>query len=255
MSLRLLLPMAVLAAFAPGQSAEQRALAAREPRPPVRNSNAAHARVVPRDAEIEAHIKDILSAQEYNRSFDKRKGLWDTAAEFAVRKVTEFFRWLLDSLGFGGVSRRVSRVLAWTVIALFALAAAVVAVRLSARLRPGLVNDGAHSAAYEMPSSAKMLAEAAELAGSGDYRSAFLKTYLACLAYLDEAEAVRFARSRTNWEYLRELRGKGLDAVADDLRPLTIEFDRKFYGREGCARTDYDSALAVYDQVRQRLAA
>ena len=96
---------------------------------------------------------------------------------------------------------------------------------------------------------ARLLVEAAESARSDDYRSAFLKAYLASIAYLDEAEALRFARSRTNWEYLRELRGKGFDEVADHLFPLTASFDRKFYGREECTRQDYERALAAFGRI------
>lgn len=204
---------------------------------------------------VEDNIKDILSAPEYNRTFERRKSLWEVVTEFIVRRLGDFFRWMLDSLGFAGISSRASRALAWAVIGVFAAAAAVIVLRLAARARYHVPGTEAESAAYELPSSARLMAEAAESARSGDYRSAFLKAYLASIAYLDEAEALRFARSRTNWEYLRELRGKGFDEVADHLFPLTASFDRKFYGSETCTRTDYDSAIAVYTQVRERLAA
>ncbi len=52
----------------------------------------------------------------------------------------------------------------------------------------------------------------------------------------------------------RELEQGGMEVPRRELLPLTSDFDRKFYGREHCAREDYDRAVEAYTQVR-RLAA
>jgi hypothetical protein len=99
---------------------------------------------------------------------------------------------------------------------------------------------------YDIPAAKPLMKQAAKLAEAGDYRGAFRAAYLACIAYLDDIRALRFERSRTNWEYLRELRSGGHEKPYAELHPLTRDFDRKIYGRESCNREDYQSAAAVY---------
>ena len=96
--------------------------------------------------------------------------------------------------------------------------------------------DGAAlgGASYEIPTAKAMIGQAAKLAEAGDYRGAFKSAYLASIAYLDEIRVLRFERSRTNWEYLRELKSGGHERPHRELCPLTLDFDRKIYGRESC---------------------
>ena len=59
---------------------------------------------------------------------------------------------------------------------------------------------------------------------------------MASISHLDETNALRFQRGRTNWEYLRELVRGGHERPCEALRRITSTFDRKFYGRETCGR-------------------
>lgn len=204
---------------------------------------------------VRAEIQDILSRPEYNRSFKQGRGVLEIIADYLLPKLGDFFKWMLEHLGFGGAGQTLSRVLAWIVIGLFVLVLGIVIARLSARFRVGAAKLEDESEVFELPSSTKLMAEADALAKQGDFRGAFLRAYLGSIARLDEAEALRFSRSRTNWEYLRDLRDRGMNEVAQELRPLTQSFDRKFYGHQTCRVQDYDLAVATYQQIEQRLAA
>ncbi|MCX6027667.1 MAG: DUF4129 domain-containing protein, partial [Chloroflexi bacterium] len=114
------------------------------------------------------------------------------------------------------------------------------------RARPDAAADEPN---YEMPSATPLMKQAAKLAEAGDYRGAFRAAYLASIAYLDEIRALRFERSRTNWEYMRELRQGGHERPHAALQPLTLDFDRKIYGRETVAKEDYLKATAAYERL------
>ncbi len=204
---------------------------------------------------VEAHIKDILSAPEYNRVFHKRKSLWTVAIEYLARKLRGFSRWLLESLGFARPGSKLALATAWVLAALLVTVTVAVAARLLLSFRAARAPSNADEEALGIPSSIRLLAEAESLAAGHNYKGAFIRAYLASIARLDELDAVRFERSRTNWEYLRELQAKGFVSVADDLRMLTSLFDRKLYGSESCSRSDYDAAIAAYERVNERLAA
>lgn len=101
---------------------------------------------------------------------------------------------------------------------------------------------------YIGPDTSKgALDEAAKLAGSGDFRSALRLVYLAALLRLDDANLIRFDRTGTNWEYLALLRAK--PDVYNLLRPVTITFDRKWYGHEPATEADYSIFMAVYKSL------
>jgi hypothetical protein len=155
----------------------------------------------------------------------------------------------------GGVGKNLSALLAWGVIALFIVLFLAAAIRLLGRPHAGVRLGGPDAAeGFELPSSSRLMADAAKCAEAGDYRGAFLQAYLGSIAYLDEVNALRFERSRTNWEYLRDLNNRGMEPLAEELRPLTSDFDRKLYGHDRCSRGDYDKAVATYEQVRRMAA-
>lgn len=203
---------------------------------------------------VQTQINDILSAQEYNRKYDRVSGR--TLVEFLAEKLSYVLSQIADALSFGGgVGKKLSAALAWTVIVVFVVLFITAAIRVlrKPRAQSGLTNPGA-AMAFDLPSSSKLLADAAKCADAGDYRGAFLQAYMGSIAYLDEVNVLRFERSRTNWEYLRDLNHQGREPLAHELQPLTMDFDRKLYGHDSCSRSDYDRAVATYEQVRQMAA-
>jgi hypothetical protein len=153
------------------------------------------------------------------------------------------------------VNDLVTFVLAWLVVLAFVVLLVLIILKLRrvTRSRADSSDDGLED--FELPSAGPLISQAEKLARAGDYRGAFRCAYLASISRLDEVKALRFERSRTNWEYMRELEEGGYQMPCAELRPLTADFDRKFYGRESVEERDYLSALAAYERVSREEAA
>ena len=205
-------------------------------------------------SKVRQELRQILSAREYDHTVKMN------AVDRFFARIGKAIRdtwlgagkWLLDHLtlegsSFGEIAATVGT---WLVLAGFLVLLWFVAKKLIANYggrAPASEESG--SVNYDMPSAKPLMKQAAKLAEQGDYRGAFRAAYLACIAYLDEIRALRFERSRTNWEYLRELRQGGHEKPYGELHPLTQSFDRKIYGREICGKDDYESAAAAYQRL------
>ncbi|MCL4499548.1 MAG: hypothetical protein M1335_04810 [Chloroflexi bacterium] len=229
-----ILPNAISAAL---RSAEQGPSGASGPQPSI----------------VHRELTNILSDPEYNRFSGEPakpslmqkfwKKLWDLIARF--------FKWLGESLTLhgGSASRIASFIFACVIIiAFFALLTLIIKKLSNPKVR-GSGSPEVRGGNYDLPSARPLIKEAARLAEEGDFRSAFRCAYLASISYLDDTAALRFERSRTNWEYLGELKRGGHETPYDALRPLTLDFDRKFYGCEECRREDYLNAVGVYNSI------
>lgn len=139
----------------------------------------------------------------------------------------------------------------------FALLVAVLVQYLRQRVRPAssLALTEQEEALVEARDADSLRALAEEQARQGEWRRAFRLTYLATLVALDTHGTLRFDRSKTNWEYLRALRGAGQTETYAALLPLTREFDRIWYGGEGASADDYAHAVAQYQTLTQPAAA
>lgn len=221
-------------------------------RAPVLSAPAGKARVEPQ--RVKKELTQILASPEYNRSFQQNaadKALTNLGRAI-VRAIKRFFGWIGDHLSFESATGIgiISWVGAWVMVLAFLVLVALVIKRVlgskAGRTRKEAAED---DAVYEMAPARQLIRQAAKLAEAGDYRAAFKTAYLASIAYLDEIRALRFERSRTNWEYLRELKQGGHEKPHSELQPLTLDFDRKIYGREECAKEDYLRATTVYDRL------
>lgn len=99
------------------------------------------------------------------------------------------------------------------------------------------------------------LRQAQHFAESNDFRRAFRAVFLGILLQLDQAGAIEYNRSRTNGDYVRLLRTRGLSALFEAFRPLVFEFDLRWYGNRSTAEEDYRRCRREYDRIRQLLAA
>jgi hypothetical protein len=89
-------------------------------------------------------------------------------------------------------------------------------------------------------------------ARQGDFLEGVRYLYLAVLTLLHRADLIRYEKTRTNGEYLRQLASAdGAGAVVDPFRRLTRLFEQKWYGERACAADDYDSCLDLASQVRE----
>ncbi|MFL6374969.1 MAG: DUF4129 domain-containing protein, partial [Pyrinomonadaceae bacterium] len=96
-------------------------------------------------------------------------------------------------------------------------------------------------------SSSDIFAEAERLAREGDIRGAIRKGYIAVLCELGDRRLVRLARSKTNRDYLRDVRKT--PQVFDGLRGLTDNFERNWYGIRTAAPEDWEAFRDGYDQT------
>jgi hypothetical protein len=189
-------------------------------------------------------LKQILARREFANSEE-------SAFDKVIRHIGEAFKnavgWMFENLGMGEASEGLSAVVAIVIIVLFLVLLAYVLSRISLG-RAGDRSIVEAEGAYEGPASPKRaLDEAARFASAGDYRSAMRLVYLAVLLHLDEREMIRFDRTGTNWEYLASLRQHS--TLQDVLRPVTMTFDRKWYGHETATDRDYTALVNAYKAV------
>ncbi len=86
-----------------------------------------------------------------------------------------------------------------------------------------------------------------DLAAQGDYPEAVRMLYLAVLVMLHQANLIRYERTRTNGEYVRQLRSR--PALQRPFRTLTTQFELKWYGKRPCALGEYHACRDVADQL------
>ena len=86
--------------------------------------------------------------------------------------------------------------------------------------------------------SARLAAQKAqELSRGGDYRHALRYLYLSALLLLDERGLLRYNRTQTNREYLRQVRER--PALAERLKIVVETFDRVWYGYQPIDEASY----------------
>jgi hypothetical protein len=100
-------------------------------------------------------------------------------------------------------------------------------------------------------SPADLWRRAEALARDGDFLGAVRHLYMAVLTQLHRADLIRYERTRTNGEYLRQLRGEEVAAaVVEPFRRLTRLFEQKWYGDRACAADDYERCRDLAAEVR-----
>ena len=120
--------------------------------------------------------------------------------------------------------------------------------RRQRRVKPLSLSDS-EEALVEARDKDTLMSVAERHAKAGDYRAAFRLVYLATLISLDTDGVLRFDRSKTNWEYVRQLRNAGRSDVYDVLAPLTRDFDRIWYGLSPTSPDVYRNAVLVYEKL------
>jgi hypothetical protein len=155
--------------------------------------------------------------------------------------------------------------LGWLVLAGLLAACVVFAVLLYLRYRKTLVkaapkiSTGAAAQALETVAAdldhvpaALLWQQADDLARKGNFLEAVRRLYLAVLALLHRARLIRYEKTRTNGEYVRQVR-LAPEAPRELHAPfgeLTRRFDQTWYGGRACDGGDYGSCRALAEQVR-----
>lgn len=95
--------------------------------------------------------------------------------------------------------------------------------------------------------AADLLANAKELARSGDFRSAIRRAYIAMLCELEQRGKVRLHRSKTNRDYLDEL--KPQQSLYPTFSVMTGAFEHIWYGQEPATESEYNDFLTLYQET------
>lgn len=93
-----------------------------------------------------------------------------------------------------------------------------------------------------------LLARAAELARSGDYRSAIRRAFVALLFELERRGTVRLDRAKTNRDYLNEVRSDRM--LVEPMTGLTSIFERVWYGEQPASSSDYADFMRGWPVLR-----
>ncbi len=215
----------------------------------------------PTPARIHADLGRILSGTEF-----QPPGTGKNPLENLLKWLGDKWNAFWEFIGklFAGHAGAGGSVLQWVFIALFiALGAWLLARLITQILRYQRPSSRAPQTAYTeadfesetVTEPDVWLQQGQRYAAEGDFRRAFRAVFLAILLQMDRAGAIQYDRSRTNGDYLRMLRGPGLRALYEAMRPLSSDFDLRWYGNHPTTQMDYRRCLDEYDRIRGLLAA
>jgi len=150
---------------------------------------------------------------------------------------------------------------AWLLLVAILLAAIVVAFILwrkqprsakpAAKPQAGELSLEALLAQTNQPVGESLWKQADDLARAGNLLEAVRTLYLAVLALLHRADLIRYAQTRTNHEYLAQVRPR--TEVYAPFEGLTGLFELKFYGEKSCQADDYHTCRQLAEQVRAEI--
>jgi hypothetical protein len=129
--------------------------------------------------------------------------------------------------------------------------------RKPAEARPTVVQQQAEVLPPPDERSAAELWRRAEAAArEADFRQALRWLYLAVLYLLDSRQLLRYEPTRTNGEYLRQLRRaeQAPEAVQEPFRALTTRFETSWYGDAATVDSDYREFRRLAEVVRDTAA-
>jgi hypothetical protein len=114
----------------------------------------------------------------------------------------------------------------------------------------GALNSGAEDILEDPDKQdpAQLWRQADERARAGDHLGAVRTLYLAVLALMHQAGFIRYQRTRTNGEYVDQLRSR--IQLQQSFRGLTGLFELKWYGQRVCESDDYRRCRELAEEIR-----
>lgn len=209
---------------------------------------------------IRDNLDRILARPEFQKNAAAETALIKSL-QWISKKWDELMHWLeklLEKLFRVAPGLQGNRTMTWIFLILFLVVAGVLVGKL---IRTYLQNRTPRrkldSTVFDLEEAPDIIAEpevwrqqAEEYARQGDYRRAFRAVFLATLLHLNAVGVIEYHRSRTNGDYLRFVRRKGLTALEAALRPLVNEFDGRWYGHHATVEADYHRCLTGYERIR-----
>ncbi len=95
--------------------------------------------------------------------------------------------------------------------------------------------------------AADLLNNANQLARAGDFRSAIRRAYIALLCDLEQRGTVRLHRSKTNRDYLDEVRPQ--QSLYPTFSVMTSAFEHVWYGQEPATESEFNDFLTLYQDT------
>jgi len=111
-------------------------------------------------------------------------------------------------------------------------------------------DDDGEDGEDDVTSSVEAVDRAQQLVTMRDYRAAVRYLFLAALLALDERRLLRFDPALTNRELLRDTRSN--PALSEALTPVTVAFDRVWYGSEALTQSDYETLVEQIESLNQQ---
>jgi hypothetical protein len=199
-------------------------------------------------AQVTQHLKAVLTQPQYTETPDAM------VTPHLEDLLSIWFRQLGARLGEFKYATRMPAFESMLMTVLVALALAVliyVMVRLTRR-RLRIDPEAAPAAApISVPRAPEFYdAEIAQAVESGDWRGAWLAGWRQFLSRLEQRSLVTPDRTRTNREYLRQLRQKPVPASALQLLTGAVDtYDRFIYGRVAIAESDWTAFRRRLDEA------
>lgn len=209
----------------------------------------------PRAARIHQDLKQIFSSPEFGASPDK-ESVTQKVGRWLTERWDDFKKWWSRTFSFGGrVSPGTAQIAMWLVLAAMIVAIAFVLAfglrklgwRMGANGKRQRLDVASEEIEEKLDDPDELLAAAKALAAAGQYRRAYRAIFLAILLKMDRLDLIRFDRARTNGEYLRALRSR--PEVLTWMRPLTNDFDLRWYGGKSVEELDYRRVMSVYERM------
>ncbi len=105
----------------------------------------------------------------------------------------------------------------------------------------------------ENPDAGKWLDKAQNLVEMDDYRGAYRATFIAILSLLHEKQQLHLELSRSNGEYVREVRQKSKHEIYLQMKDAADDFDLRWYGHRPIRNSELEYLDGIYKSLAQEL--
>jgi hypothetical protein len=199
-------------------------------------------------AQVAAHYREVVARPEFQDAGD---AALDTSFEDWL---SQWFKRLGEKMGNFKYASQMPAVesLLMSVLVLFSISVLFyVLFRLTfrrSRMDEEPSHDGAGSKTIRPPEFYDL--EIKQAVAAGDWHAAWLATWRQFLSRLESRNLVEADRTRTNREYLAQLREKPLPASAMSLLNTMVDaYDRFIYGRAGIGPAEWDAFHRHIDEA------
>lgn len=204
-----------------------------------------------------AALTPILDRAEFQWPVEQPSLFWRLVSR-VVRAILNFFARFLPensvtSVPDGAISLNVE-LISYLITTLSVIALLIILIYLSRNIMAEFAGQAQlnldQGNGDELLTADSALERARTLSSSGDYRTAVRYLYLSSLLLLDERGLLRYDRSRTNREYLRNVAHS--PQLAGILREVIEIFDRVWYGFQELDETTYSRYEARVAELRKQ---